>query len=92
MAPTCTAEVLRKKQEQRVVDANAMKDLLEDDAVAAALLPMLPEGYRSPRGRQMNDAILHMSDQGGGVVPRAQLPGVLFTTGLKRAVMCSDGL
>ena len=51
-------------------------------------------GNRANRagGRQMNVPITHMSEQGGGVVPRAQLPGVLFTTGLKRAVMCSDGL
>ena len=29
----------------------------------------------------MNDVILHMSAQGGGVVPRAQLPGVLLYHG-----------
>ena len=29
----------------------------------------------------MNNAILHMSEQGGGVVPRAQLPGVLLYHG-----------
>ena len=34
-----------------------------------------------PRGRQMNDAIPRMSGPGGGVVPRAQLPGVLLYHG-----------